>query len=194
MTLKPPTNIRPALSVDHINRLETPDLDALVAATQATIEEGSQNSWRGNPSTQRLTAFWNGVLLSPHRHLILGRIAGEIVGGLQIVQAGPLSDIGPEVASIDNFFLAPCARGKGLAAQMLRHAEDVALAQGITSLDVVVRDDRREVARTIEALGYKLWARKDTFRWADNQFHAGLYYTKVIDDAALSALERTSAA
>lgn len=194
MSLKPPTNIRPALSVEHANRLDDTDLDALVQATHATIAEGSQNSWRGNPSAQRLTAFWNGVMLSPHRHLILGRIAGKIVGGVQIVQAGPLSEIGPEVASLDNFFLAPDARGKGLARRMLRYAEDVARAHGITSLDLVVRDDRDEAALMFEELGYKLWARKETFRWAQDQFHGGLYYTKVIDDAAQTALEGTSAA
>lgn len=194
MSQKTPTKIRSDLTVDHLTRLTDVDIESLVAATRETIADGVQSSWRGKPSHERLKAFWSGVALSPQRHLIIGRLAGKAVGAVQIVQAGPLSEIGPEVASLDNFFLAPSARGHGLARRMLRYTEEVARAQGIVSLDFVVREDRSEAAHILESLGYRLWARKETFRLLDGSFQGGLFYTKIIDEDAMVSLERTDVA
>ncbi|MEM6834658.1 MAG: GNAT family N-acetyltransferase [Pseudomonadota bacterium] len=185
-----PTQLRPDISVDHITRLSDDDLDALVQATEATIEDGSNSSWRGSPSHDKLRAFWSGVALSPTRHLIVARLGGSIVGAVQIVQAGPLSEIGPEVAELDNFFLSPDARGHGLAGRIVRYAEEVARSLGIISLDFTVRDDRSDAVQIFEAMGYTRWAKKRTFRFSGGQFQAGLYYTKIIDESAAEALRK----
>lgn len=194
MIQKSPTKIRTDLTVGHVTRLIATDLDNLVRATQKAITEGSESTWRGKPSTERLKAFWNGVALSPQRHLVVGRLAGAAVGAVQIVQAGPLSEVGPEVATLENFFLAPDARGHGLARRMIRYTEEVARAQGIVSLDLVIREDRTQAAHIFESLGYCQWARKDTFRLQDGTFQAGLYFTKVIDNAADRHTEQTRVA
>lgn len=188
------TELRADFSVDHITRLGEEDLDALVQATLETIEEGSQSSWRGTPSQERLRAFWTGVALSPTRQLIVGRLSGAPVGAVQIIQPGPLSEIGPEVAALDNFFLKPGARGHGLAPRMMRYTEDVARSIGIVSLDLVIREDRRDAVKMLSELGYTRWARNETFRLIDGAFQAGLYFKKVIDQDAAATLERQDVA
>ncbi|MEM7569179.1 MAG: GNAT family N-acetyltransferase [Pseudomonadota bacterium] len=194
MSKSTPTAIRSDLSVDHITRLDDTDLDALVDATQETIAEGSQSSWRGRPSDERIRAFWTGVSLSPTRQLIVGRLAGAPVGAVQIIQPGPLSEVGPEIATLDNFFLKPDARGFGLARRILRYAEEVARSMGIISLDLVIREDRADAAKMLTALGYTQWARKQTFQLKDNAFEAGLYFNKIIDEAAAGTVERQDVA
>lgn len=194
MNQQSPTKLRPDLSVDHVTRLEDLDLDALVSATLETIEEGSQSSWRGQPNQERLRAFWTGVALSPTRRLILARLGGKPVGAVQIVQPGLLSEIGPEIATLDNFFLMPSARGHGLARRLIRYAEDVARSFGIVSLDLVIREDRSDAAKMLSDMGYTQWARKQTFRHVEDGFQAGLYFTKLIDETAASSLERQDVA
>jgi ribosomal protein S18 acetylase RimI-like enzyme len=194
MIIEQPTKIRADISVDHVTRLDEADLDSLAKATENAIFDGTDSSWRGRPSAERLKAFWNGVALSPQRHLVIARLEGKAIGAVQIVQAGPLSEVGPEVATLDNFFLDPAARGRGLARRMIRYAEEVARAQGIVSLDLVIREDRTHAASIFEGLGYRQWARKDTFRLHGDGFQAGLYFTKVIDETAGQTAEQTRVA
>ncbi|MEM6683162.1 MAG: GNAT family N-acetyltransferase [Pseudomonadota bacterium] len=194
MTDVPPPQLRPDISVVHITRPDDVELEGLVNATLETIADGRESSWRGKPSAQTLRAYWNGVALSPQRQLIVGRLGKRPVGGVQIVQAGPLSEIGPEVATLDHFFLCPSARGHGLARRIIRYAEDIARAHGIISLDLVIREDRTGAARMFEGLGYRQWARKETFRRTGDQFEAGLYFSKIIDDTAVKTVERTRVA
>jgi len=194
MTNAAPSKLRSDISVAHLTRPDEAALDNLVCAAQETIEDGSDSAWGGKPSAQTLRAYWNGVILSPQRHLIVGRLGGAIVGAVQVVQAGPLSEVGPEVASLDKFFIAPSARGHGLARRIMRYAEDVARAHGIISLDMVIREDRKTAMRMIEQLGYRQWARKDTFSLVDGAFQAGLFFTKLIDEQSLAAMERTQVA
>lgn len=172
------------LDVEVLTRFHGTDLDDLCRATRAIIDEGSESSFAGAPTEARLSSFWTGVALAPHRILVVGRFDGVISGAFQLVRQGTLSEVGPYVAELRNFFVAPWARGHGLARVLMEEAERVASENGIRIIDLSVRASRKRAVALFEALGYKRWAEKPHFALVDGHFVPGYYYSKPIGSVA----------
>ncbi|RME63419.1 MAG: GNAT family N-acetyltransferase, partial [Alphaproteobacteria bacterium] len=153
----------------------------LCRATRDTVVEGTESSFGGTPTEVRLSAFWKGVALAPHRTLVVGRLDGIIAGALQLVRPNPLTEAGPYVAEIMTFFVAPWARGHGLARMMVETAEAVARGKGIRILDVSMRANRRRAIALFESLGYARWGEKEHYAFIGGKFVAGLYFSKSLD-------------
>lgn len=181
--MTPPAAATPAasLGVEVLERFSGRDLADLCRATRDTAIEGTDSSFGGAPTEVRLAAFWKGVALAPHRTLIVCRLDGVIAGALQLVRPSPLTEAGPYVADLETFFVAPWARGHGLAPLMVEKAEEVARAKGIRILDVSTRASRRRAIEVFEALGYARWAEKEHYAFIDGKFVPGLYLSKRLD-------------
>ena len=170
-------------AVERVAGLSDWDLTMLVRAAEAAIAEGRAN-WTRSPGQSALEKFFRGVMLAPHRDLFVARLDGRVVGALQLVQPPPLSETGPYSGELTSFFIAPTARGHGLARALIEIAEERARALSLKLLDVSVRADREAAQSLIRSLGYKRWALKSHYAYAGGGFIAGAFFTKDLDDPA----------
>jgi len=170
-------------SVETIDRFVRGDLEDLCRATRAIVDEGSESSFAGTPTEERLASFWSGVALAPHRVLIVGRYDGAISGAFQLIRQGPLSESGPYVAELANFFVAPWARGLGLAQALMHKAEEVSKERGIRIIDLSVRASRYRAIELFESLGYERWGEKPHYALVNGHLEPGYFYSKRVNGA-----------
>lgn len=168
-------------SVERVSRLDEDDLAQLCEATAMAVADGEDIAWVRPPKLAALEAYWKGILLAPHRRLIVARHDHRICGALQLVLPGALNEAGAHAGEIATFFIAPWARGHGHAKQMFDIAESAARAAGLKVLDFSVRADRDAAIALVEQLGYERWAEKPHYAVIDGRFLPGYYYTKRLE-------------
>lgn len=158
------------------------DLDDICQATVDAIIDGQGFSWIKPPARHTLEAYWRGVLLIPERTLFVARLSGSIVGTAQLIRPPSNNETGAFSAEVGTFFVAPWARGHGLARTLLSDAEDRARRDGFRALEVNVRADREAAIALAEASGFKRWATKERYAYIDGHYLAGHYYIKYLDE------------
>ncbi len=173
------------IMVEAVDSLSDEELDALAAATRDAVADGEDIAWLTPPPVEKLRAFWKGVLSAPRRQLIVGRFKGRIAAAVQLVLPGTIHEAGAHQGTIETFFVAPFARGHGLARALLEKAEELARAQHLIVLDLSIRADRRRAIELVERLGYRRWAEKPHYALIDGRFHTGYFYTKTLDATPL---------
>lgn len=157
------------------------DLAELCDATVEAIVDGQGFGWLKPPARTTLEAYWRGVLLIPERTLFVARLEGTIVGTAQLIRPSSTNEAGAFAAEMSTFFVAPWARGHGLARSLLRDVEVRARTDGFTVLDVHVRADRQAAIALAEGSGFKRWATKERYARVDGEYVAGYFYTKNLD-------------
>ena len=127
-----------------------------------------------------METYWKGVLLVPERQLFVARVDGTIAGSGQLWLPAKNNEARANNAHITTFFLAPWARGHGLA-QMLVHAiEDAARDYGVWVLDLDVRESQDRAIQLYDQLGYKCWGTNPHYARVDNRWVAGQYFYKIL--------------
>jgi hypothetical protein len=129
----------PALAVDRVGELSEEDLQALCEAADAAIIEGGGFGWVNPPGRRALERYFQGVLLVPERELFVGRLDGTIVGSAQLVRPPRNNEAQAFAATLTHSFVAPYARGVGLARLITRRLEDRARALGYQVLNLDLR-------------------------------------------------------
>ena len=109
----------PKLTVECATRLDDDDLHALCEATDAAILDGGGFGWVTPPGRQALERFFRGVILVPERDLFIGRADGLITGSAQLVRPPRNNEAQAHAAVFMHAFVAPYARGHGLARLMM---------------------------------------------------------------------------
>lgn len=170
-----------ATEVEVLDRFVGSDLADLCQATIDAVIDGQGFGWIKPPAMTTLEAYWRGVLLMPDRTLLVARFNGAIVGTLQLVRPPRNNEAGAFAVEVVTFFIAPWARGHGLARGILGEAEALARAEGFTSLDVSIRGDRTAAILLAEAWGFKRWGTKERYAQVDGRYLPGHFYTKNID-------------
>lgn len=168
----------PALAAERAESLTETDLGALTRATVEAIEGGIGFGWVRPPPRWRLAAWWRGVLTIPERELWLGRLDGRAVGSIQLVKPAPAHEAGRFAASIDTHFVAPSARGHGLARMLLDAAEDSARRHGYSVMRLDVRETQVRAIRLYESRGYERWGTLDRYHRVEGAMIAGHFYIK----------------
>ena len=128
---RPSTQI-PPLSVECVTALDEDDLQALCEATNAAILDGGGFGWVSPPGRQALERYFRGVLLVPERELFVGRADGVITGSCQLVRPPRNNEAQSHAAQFMHSFVAPFARGHGLARLMMLKVEERARARRIS--------------------------------------------------------------
>lgn len=157
------------------------DLDDLCQATVEAIIDGQGFSWIKPPAQSTLQAYWRGVLLIPERTLFVARLKGSIVGTAQLIRPPSNNETGAFAAEVGTFFIAPWARGHGLARSLLADAEARARKDGFRVLEVHVRADREAAIALAEAHGFTRWGTKERYAYIDGKYLPGHYYVKYLD-------------
>ena len=124
---------------EWLTEFEDDDLEEICEATEQAIEVGIGFDWIHAPPRDLLEAYWRGVLLVPERELLVGRYNGTIGGTAQMVRPAPNNEAGAHNVTLNSFFVAPWARGHGLARGMLVDFEKHARARGFRQISLDVR-------------------------------------------------------
>jgi ribosomal protein S18 acetylase RimI-like enzyme len=168
--------------VEQMTELTSPDLEQLCAATEDAILDGNGFGWLVPPPRSRLEKYWQGVLLVPQRELYIARLAARIVGAAQLVKPTPNNEAGAHNAAVETFFIAPQARGHGLARGLLSTIEGSAKRQGIAMLDFHVRATQTAAISLVESHGYRHWATRRKFAKLDDSYVDGMFFVKDMEE------------
>ncbi len=174
----------PGEGVGIVEELDERALGELCEATALAVADGEDIAWVHPPRQSVLVAYWTGILLAPHRRLLVARHDGRICGAVQLILPGAINEAGAHAGEIATFFVAPWARGHGNARALLESAEAEARAAGLKVLDFSIRADRKAGIALVESLGYRRWAEKPHYAYINDRFLPGYFYTKMLNGEA----------
>ncbi len=166
------------LGVEVVTRFAPGDLNDICDAAESAIEAGGGFGWLRAPERPVLESYWKGILVVPERILIVARIDGTICGSAQLVRPSPGNEAQAFAVQLQHAFIAPWARGHGLARLLMEKAEVLARTEGFDVITLDVRETQERAIRLYEALNYVRWGRNPFYARVDGKPVAGLYYWK----------------
>jgi len=168
-------------TIDRLTSIEEVDLQDLCDATVAAIHDGNGFGWLEPPRRSVLESYWKGVILMPERELFVAWLNGRIVGSVQLQRPSRHNQAQAHIARLTTFFIAPNARGLGLARNLLQQAEMSAINDGYRLLDLDVRETQTAAIQLYERAGFIRWGARDAYAIVDGQPVAGVFYSKVLE-------------
>ncbi len=170
-----------ALSIELATRIDDLDMAELCEATDASIIESGGFGWVEPQGRTALERHFRGVLLVPERELYLARLDGNVVGSAQLVRPPRNNEAQAFGAQLTHAYIAPYARGHGLARLMVARVEERAAAMGIRVLNLDVRATQATAISLFEGLGYTRWGTHPAYARVGGQTVAGHYYFKLLE-------------
>jgi ribosomal protein S18 acetylase RimI-like enzyme len=184
------------LEVAKVDQLDPHELASLCEATNAAIVEGGGFGWVEAQSRAALERHFRGILLVPEREFFIAKLDGEVVGSAQLVRPPRNNEAQAFAAQLAHAFIAPYARGFGLARLLVRRVEERAAAMGIRVINLDVRATQEQAITLFEGLGYTRWGSHPAYARVGGMTVAGHYYFRVIEpphgrstEAALGTIE-----
>ena len=187
MSGPPGSTVAPELMVERATELSDDDLAALCEAADAAILDGGGFGWVNPPGRQALERYFRGVLLVPERELFLVRLNGTIVGCAQLVRPPRNNEAQAFAASLMHSFIAPYARGHGLATLLTKRVEEGARALGYYALNLDVRETQEVAIRLYTSLGYTRWGVNPVYARVRGKTVRGFFYHKILRPEADAA-------
>lgn len=172
--------MQPVTSVEHLKNFTSGDLNDICDATYAGIEGGGGFGWVEKPSREVLERYWQGVTAMPSRVLFVARLDNVICGSCQLVKPPVNNQAQSFSASLTTNFIAPWARGHGLAAMMLGEVEKVAKQEGFSVINLDVRETMDRAIKLYEAQGYQRFGTHPHYAEVDGKVLKGYYYSKTL--------------
>jgi ribosomal protein S18 acetylase RimI-like enzyme len=166
--------------VDRVTEFTEDDLGALCEATDAAIIDGGGFGWVTPPGRHALESYFRGLLLVPERQLFVGRLDGGIVGSVQLVRPPRNNEAQGFAAQLQHSFIAPYARGHGLARMMTQRVEEAARGLGYHLLNLDVRETQEAAIALYESLGYIRWGVNPVYSRVAGRTVRGIYYYKLL--------------
>jgi len=175
---------RPLAPVPLVERVHAPlnesDLNDLCDATDEAINAGGGFGWITLPSREILERFWQGVIAMPLRTLFIARLDGVICGTCQLIRPPQNNEAQKHIVQLTGHFVAPWARGHGLARMLMERAEQAAVEDHFSVINLDVRETQTAAITLYESLGYKLIGTHPYYAQVEGAFVPGRYYTKLL--------------
>ncbi|MDT7952818.1 MAG: GNAT family N-acetyltransferase [Acetobacteraceae bacterium] len=171
-----------ALDVTRVTELNDDDLQQLCEAADAAILEGGGFGWLKSPGRHALETYFRGVLLVPGREMFVARLDDTIVGSAQLVRPPRNNEAQAFAATLTHAFIAPYARGHGLAVMLHRRVEEGARALGYQILNLDVRETQTAAIQLYERLGYHRWGEHPCYARVGGQTVRGIYFVKLLKE------------
>src|SRR5215831_8705683 len=129
-----------ATTVERLREFRGNDLQDLCDAAEEGIKAGGGFGWLTPPHRPVMESYWRGVMLIPDRMLFVGRLDGVIAGTAQLLRPPKNNEAQARSAHMTTHFVAPWARGHGLARGIVLAVEEAARAAGALVLNLDVRE------------------------------------------------------
>jgi ribosomal protein S18 acetylase RimI-like enzyme len=173
--------IQPAdMAVERVTALDDDQIQALCEATDQAILEDGGFGWVKSPGRQALERYFRGVLLVPERELFVARFQGSIVGSAQLVRPSRNNEAQAFAATLMHAYIAPYARGHGLARMLTRRVEESARALGYHVINLDVRETQTAAIRLYESLDYIRWGENPVYARVAGKTLRGFFYYKIL--------------
>ena len=117
-------------------------------------------------------------MLIKNRKLIVGRLNKFIAGTLQLIFQPSNNEAQQNIFNIVSHFVAPWARGHGLAKAMIDKAEIVGIENGANCAQLDVRETQEAAIQLFISKGYTQWGINPNYALAEGKNIKGLYYFK----------------
>ncbi len=177
--------LEPVPSVERMTHFKAGDLEDLCDATDSAIESGGGFGWVELPAREILERYWQGVVTMPARDLFVARMDGVICGTCQLVRPPNNNEAQSFAVQLTATFVAPWARGHGLARMLIKKAEVVARDEGFSIINLDVRETMKEAISLYESDGYVRCGEHPYYAKIDDQILKGFYYYKNISSTSL---------
>ena len=174
-------DVRPTLGVKRLEALSDQDLSDLCEATEGAILDGGGFGWVKPPPRDTLERYWRGVLLVPERELHVALLGGTICGSGQLYRNPKNNEAQGFACQLTSAFVAPWARGHGLARMLTESIEASACAKGFRLLNLDVRDTQCAAIALYESMGFVRWGHHPHYAMVDGSEIGGRYYYKLLD-------------
>lgn len=172
-------DVRTLISIERVqSKMTQSDLNDLCDAADAAIVAGGGFGWVRLPQREVMERFWQGVMAMPLRILIVARLDGVIAGSLQLIRPAPNNEAQQFAVHLSNHFVAPWARGHGLARRLLIEAERIAKDEGYEVINLDVREALDAAISLYESQGYELIGVHPAYAKVKGRLVEGRYYYK----------------
>ena len=178
MTANPKENI--SIKVEILKSVSDIDLADICNITEQAIVAGGGFGWLKTPPREKLNKYWKGLVVVHNRILIVGRLNNVIAGTLQLALQPQNNEAQKEIINISSHFVAPWARGHGLAKNMIDYAEKTAKDRGATCVQLDIRETQEAAIQLFKSKGYKEWGQNPNYASVEGNIIKGLYFYKII--------------
>lgn len=176
--------------VERLAEFTDESLAALCEATDAAIIDGGGFGWVNPPGRQALERYFRGLLLVPERELFVAWLDGVPVGSAQLVRPPRNNEAQAFAASLMHSFIAPYARGHGLARLLTQTVEHAARNMGYHVLNLDVRATQQAAIRLYTSMGYIAWGEHPVYARVHGETVRGIFFYKTLQDGGRLAQER----
>lgn len=177
---------KPDVRVELVTELSAGDLQDLCDATDAAIEAGGGFGWIKLPAREILERYWKGVMTMPARMLFVARLDGVICGTAQLITPPRNNEAQSFAVTMTTNFVAPWARGHGLARMLIEEVERKALAEGYAVINLDVRETLEAAIKLYESMDYIHFGTNPCYARVGGRIIKGRYYYKIIDEKAVA--------
>jgi RimJ/RimL family protein N-acetyltransferase len=164
--------------VERVKDFTDDDLHALCEATSAAIIDGGGFGWVTPPGRMALETYFRGTLLVPERELFVARLNGSVVGSAHLVRPPRNNEAQAHAAQFMHSYIAPYARGHGLARMLTTGVEERARELGYHVLNLDVRETQEAAIRLYESLGFVRWGIHPDYAYVRGRVVRGFFYYK----------------
>ena len=178
MTTK--TKEKISIKVETLQSISDVDLADLCNITEQAIRAGGGFGWIKVPQREVLNKYWKGLAVVQNRILVVGRLSNAIAGALQLCLQSPNNEAQKNIATIASHFVAPWARGYGLAKKMIDHTETIAKENSIFCLQLDIRETQGAAIQLFKSKGYEQWGKNPIYAQVEGSIIKGLYFYKNI--------------
>jgi ribosomal protein S18 acetylase RimI-like enzyme len=168
------------IRIVRAEHLSDDDLAALCEAADAAVIDGGGFGWLAPPGRGVLESHFRGLLLVPGRELFLARLNGVVVGSALLVRPPRNNEAQAFAAQLTQSFVAPYARGHGLARLMTERVEDAARALGYHLLNLDVRETQVAAISLYESMGYIRWGVHPCYARVGGRTVRGIHFFKTL--------------
>jgi ribosomal protein S18 acetylase RimI-like enzyme len=169
-----------AIKVEILKSLSDIDLADLCNITEQAIKAGGGFGWLKPPPRDTLNKYWKGLTIIQNRILIVGRLNNAIAGALQLGLQPPNNEAQKNIININSHFVAPWARGYGLAKEMIDQAEIIAKENNSTCIQLDIRETQEAAIQLFKSKGYEQWGNNPNYAVVEGKTINGLYFYKKI--------------
>ena len=168
----------PDLLIERLKQFSDDDLHTLCEATDAAILDGGGFGWVTPPGRRALETYFRGVLLVPERELFVARLDGNIVGSAILVRPPRNNEAQAFAANLMHSYIAPYARGHGLARLLTAAVEERARELGYHILNLDVRETQAVAIAMYESHGYVRWGEHPEYALVRGKSVTGYFFYK----------------